>query len=284
MGKTLLSILIFSLLGGLASCTKDDCPTGYLIKVTVKDKNYFNIKEFAQLAKVDEGLPFHYFEGTVFYTLRDPETGALKYQSDVMEVNEGGNFYSINIDNMPAGKYELTVWGNRTKDVPEGILHSNEQEQTDIYVARTELTFPVTYKSVDMALERAKGKLVIFCKNFPASVSDLTANVNSLYSTVNSKLGYSGETTVEKDATVNQVVETFLAPTLEGKTSKLNLNFYALTRAASAPVLTLPEMDVAIHRNEITAITVDYNTTTQNWEIWVYIDGKWKMIHQLNIN
>lgn len=271
-------------MGGLASCTKDDCPTGYLIKITVKDKNYFNIKDFSELARVDESLPFHSFEGTVYYTLRDTETGVLKYKSDVMEVNDGGNFYSINIDNMAAGKYELTVWGNRTIDVPEGILHSNGQEQTDIYVARTELTFPVSYKSVDMALERTKGKLVIFCKNFPASVGNLTANVSSLYSTVDSKLGYSGEAAVEKNATVNQVVETFLAPTLDGKTSKLNLNFYALTRAASAPVLTLPEMDLVIRRNEISAITVDYNTTNLNWEIWIYVDGKWKMIHQLNIN
>lgn len=283
MGKALLSILIITLLGGLASCTKNDCPTGYLIKVTVKDKNYFNADQFSQLEKKDETLPFHQFIKTVYYTLRDTKTGNLVYQSDVVNVEEGKDFYPITVDGFSAGEYELTVWGNRTPDVPSGELHYNGQEQTDIYVARTILSFPMSYKSVSLALERAKGKLVIFCSNFPAGIGSLSQKVSSIYETVDSQLEYTGEAEVNKEVAVNNIIETYLAPTSAGKISKLNLNFFSLTRAASSPTLTLPEMEITIHRNEITAVKVDYNIISGNWEIWLNIDGEWIMVHHLSI-
>lgn len=283
MRKVILSILIATLLGSMSSCTKDDCPTGYSIKVTVKDKNYFNADQFSQLEKKDETLPFHQFIETICYTLRNTETENLVYQSDVVNVEEGKDFYPLTIDGFPAGEYELTVWGNRTPDVPSGELHYNGLEQTDIYVARTILTFPMSYKSVSLALERTKGKLVIFCSNFPASISSLSQNISSIYETVDSQLKYTGEAEVHKESAVNEIIETFLAPTLADKISKLNLNFFSLIRAASNPVLTLPEMEITIHRNEITAVKVDYNTVTGNWEIWLNIDGEWIMVHYLDI-
>ena len=42
-------------------------------------------------------------------------------------------------------------------------------------------------------------------------------------------------------------------------------------------------MDIAMHRNEISAVAIDYDETGGAWEIWTYTEGEWTKVHHLDI-
>ena len=66
--------------------------------------------------------------------------------------------------------------------------------------------------------------------------------------------------------------------------SKLTLTFYTGgTRASETPYLKLPVMEMDMRRNEITAVSIDYNTSEGIWEIKMFIRGEWITIHRLDI-
>lgn len=287
MNKLVHSFCMVVLLILVSSCIKDDysdCPAQYVVKVSVKDKNYFNVSQFPQLARVDETLPFNNFSGNIYYTLRNVATGAVQQESSIMPVIGNDRDYSIAFDEIPAGEYVLTIWGNLTSDYPAGVLHKDGKEHTDIYLASRRLSFSSKPQTTEMTLERTKGKLVLFCTNFPASVTRVEEDILPVYQSVDENFSYSGSGPISKSATVQPIVETLLAPSVAGNTAKLNLRFYtADTRAGSEPYLTLPEMDLTVRRNEITAMLIDHNTAAGVLEIWNYIDGAWTMIHRLDI-
>ncbi len=83
---------------------------------------------------------------------------------------------------------------------------------------------------------------------------------------------------------VHQCPETLLAPTSAEGHSKLTLTFYTGgTRASETPYLKLPVMEMDMRRNEITAVSIDYNTSEGIWEIKMFIRGEWITIHRLDI-
>ena len=97
-------------------------------------------------------------------------------------------------------------------------------------------------------------------------------------------LNYAGSTQVDKNVPFTNVLETVLAPSSVDGHSKLALTFYATdTRASESPYLKLPEMEVDMRRNEITAVSIDYNTSEGIWEIKMFIRGEWLTIHRLDI-
>lgn len=285
MKKTVEYCCIVVLLILLNSCIKEDlsgCPTGYVVKVSVKDKNYTNIGAFPQLGKVDESLPFRYFLGTVYYSVKNMETGQVVQESSVLQPSDAAAEYTITLKDIPSGNYEVTVWGNLTSDVAAGILHPQNKEHSDIYVSTAIFNFKPGSETGSMSLERAKGKLVVFCTNFPENVTQIQEKISPVYEVVDKNLTYGGNTQVEKNATVMPINELLVAPTPPGSTTKLNLSFYTNNR--SIPILIVPETEVPIQRNEISAMMVDYNTVDGAWEIWVYVQGEWTMIHHLDIH
>lgn len=284
VAHTLCMVVLLILTG---SCIKDDlsdCPPQYQVQVSVKDKNYFNINEFPELSRLDENLPFRTYTGTIYYALRDAVTNALVKESTVDVVNGNDQKHSIVFDNIPYGDYFLTVWGNLTTEYPAGVLHQDGKEHTDIYVATRKLSFTDGAQAAELFLERAKGKLLLLCTNFPPTVTQIGQKVDKVYQYVDENFNYSGNASVSKNVPFQSTLETFMAPTVAGGSSKLNLTFYTNgTRAEAAPMLVLPEMDITFRRNEISAVRVDYNTLDHKWDISLFINGEWTMIHRLDI-
>ena len=71
---------------------------------------------------------------------------------------------------------------------------------------------------------------------------------------------------------------------LRQRTFQINFDFYTGgTRASETPYLKLPVMEMDMRRNEITAVSIDYNTSEGIWEIKIFIRGEWITIHRLDI-
>lgn len=274
------------LLGFTSSCISDDlsdCPTAqYVVQISVKDKNYKNIGSFPQLEPKEENMPFRSFEGTIYYTLSESATRARIRESAVMAINGEGQMYSITFNNIPEGEYILTVWGNMTQEYPAGILHQDNKEHTDIYMASRKLRFDSSYQTTELSLERTKGLLLLLCSNFPAVVTSLKQNISHLYQSVDANFNYMGPTNVEKRVPLQAAVTTLLAPNVEGGSS-LKLSFYTDATKLTTPFLELPDINLTIKRNEISAIAIDYKATDGVYEIWMFIQEQWTMIHRLDI-
>lgn len=285
MKKTVECCCIVVLLMLLNSCIKEDlsgCPTGYVVKVSIMDKNYANIGDFTQLSGVDENLPFRYFSGTIYYSVRNVETGKIVEESSVLQPTGNDTDYSIILKDLPSGNYEVAAWGNLTVDVPAGILHPQSKEHTDIYLATATFNFKPGSETAFMALQRTKGELIVFCTNFPDNVTQIQADVSPVYQSVDENFNYIGNTQVEKILTLAPVNELLIAPTPQGVPAKLNLSFYS--NDGSDPILVVPQTELNINRNEISAMLVNYNILEDSWEIWIYLQGEWTLIHHLDIH
>lgn len=285
MYKMVYSFCIVVLLLTLNSCIREDlsgCPTNYMVKVTVKDKNYSNIDNFPQLTKVDENLPFSSYSGTIYYIVKNASTGVVVQESSVLTTSGDNPYYSIELKELPSGDYEVAVWGNLTSDVPAGTLHKDGTEYMDLYTAAGKFSFHPGAEVGTLELQRTKGKAVVFCTNFPSNVTQIEINVSPIYQFVDPYLNYSGVTQVTKSSSLSSINELFIAPSLMGTPAKLNVRFYADN--SSNPILIIPEISTNIFPNEIAAMKVDYNTSSGSWEIWVNIHGEWMMIHQLDIH
>lgn len=270
----------------LASCIKEDmeeCPVQYTVKVYVKDKNYTNIDEVSQLVKKDESASFGSFIGTVYYQLRNLKTGNIAAESTDDKLSANGQYYTLTFNDMPAGEYELTVWGNIISGTQAGVLHSGGTESADFYLTSEKLTFIPGEQSSDMLLERTKGDLLLICSNFPTDITQVELKVGSLYETVDSHFNYAGNTNVLKNTPVKPLIETVLSPTVLGESSKLNLRFHSDTDLKATKDVVFSEIPVTLKRNEITVVKADYDTVDKAWEIWVSINGEWTLIHHLDI-
>lgn len=158
------------------------------------------------------------------------------------------------------------------------------KEHTDIYVTSGDLHFSPDYQTEELTLERTKGKLLLLCSNFPSEITRIEQNVSHVYQSTDAGLNYSGSTQVDKNVPFTSVLETLLAPTSAEGHSKLTLTFYTGgTRASETPYLKLPVMEMDMRRNEITAVSIDYNTSEGIWEIKMFIRGEWITIHRLDI-
>ncbi|WP_304251870.1 FimB/Mfa2 family fimbrial subunit [Parabacteroides gordonii] len=286
MGRIVYFLHAIGMLFLLSSCIKedmDDCVITHTVKVYVKDKNYSNIESVFQLVKKDEKLPYRAFISTVHYQLRDIKTGQIVEEKSDNALSGSDQFYTIQFNNLPQGDYNLTVWGNIQSDTATGILHNNGNELTDTYVANKNITFTSEPFSDLLMLERAKGDLLLLCSNFPSEITLVEEKVTSLYDTVDPYLKYTGNTTVHKTGPVKPLIETVLAPSVAGGSSKLHLRFFSGTSGNASKELVVPEIPLIMNRNQVTAVEVNYNKITDVLEIWTYVDGEWTMIHHLDI-
>lgn len=267
----------------MVSCIHDDnedCHTNYVVEIGVMDKNYANASLFPQWPVENETQSFGHFQQTLYYTLTDARTKAVIKQSNILPVHESSATYKLMLEDLPMGDYTLTVWGNLRPDAPAGILHPDGREYEDIYVGTVSFSTRNSQSSI-VALQRAKGKLLVFCTNFPEDVTRMREQVTGVCEKTDGTLHYSGSVTVEKEHTLSDANDLAVAPSSGENPAKLNLTFYRAE--GNFPVLTVPEMEVTLNRNQLSAVRVNYNEELGTWDIDVYLDGKWTSVHHLNI-
>lgn len=288
MAKKILYIAYFMMLLVLpSSCIKDgdeDCPVSHTIDIGIKDKNYFNVSSFPEVSPVNEQLPFRNFSSNIYYLLRNTDTGEITRESALTDVTDENSSYNLQLTDIPEGNYELSVWGNIVTGIPPGTLHPNGQEHTDIFVTNSSLKIGSCPSSHTLSLERTKGKLLVLCANFPEGYTRLQASIKHVSQTSDEHLVYGGDTEVNKDQPLGKVNEILLAPTPAGSSTLAYISFYAPEARSAVLPLIIPETKITMNRNELTAIRVDYNNLNNTWDVSVYADGKWTLIHHLDIS
>lgn len=267
------------------SCIFDgdsDCPVrGYAAEVSVKDINYDNIKNFPHVEVKDKDMPFHNFAGTVYYVLSDM-SGKHVSESAVLPVSGDGRTYTIPFGDVPEGEYVLSVWGNLTGGYPAGALHPDGQEYTDIYVGSCTVCLDCAHRTTELALERTKGLLLLSCSGFPDDVSWIKMSVSGVCRSVDADFNYAGSVNVEKVMPFQPFTTTLLSPSASGA-SVLRLSFHTGNPATSEPFLELPDIDLSVCRNEISSVAIDYHDEAGMYEVRMFINEHWVMIHRLYI-
>lgn len=265
------------------SCIFDDdsdCPgPEYMAEISVKDINYENISKFSHVEVKNEDMPFHSFAKNIYYVLSNM-SGTHVRESAIQPVSGDSRTYSISFGNIPEGEYVLTVWGNLTEEYPAGTLHPDGQEYTDIYTGSRTVRFDETHRTTELALERAKGLLLLSCSGFPDNVSWIKMSVSGAYRSVDADLNYSGSVNVEKTMPFRPFTTTLLSPTEKG-TSVLKLSFHTDSPATSEPFLKLQDISLPVSRNEISSVAIDYHDEAGMYEIRMFINGHWEMTHRL---
>lgn len=289
MDKVVRYLGMILLLAVVSSCIREaesDCVVEeYVIRVYVGDKNYSNVDTVSPEEKMDESMPFGKFIAMLYYTLYDAQTGALVRQQELMSKTDMGADYEIKLENLPYGRYKLTVWGDATGEVPSGKLHLGNQEGTDIFLSSSIIQVDAQQWGTDMMLKRTKGMLLVKLSNFPAYITGVGSNATHVFESVGSDFTYAGNTSILKTTSLQEEVRVLLAPSVGTNASKLQLQLFtdvSVTRAT--PAVTLPDIDLTIRRNEIAMVSVDYNVAMGTWEIWIYIAGKWTMVHSLDVD
>lgn len=291
MGKIVQYLTVMIILFSVSSCIKDEpseCPPEYTIRVSIKDKNFFNIAQVTQLQPLDENLPLSNYISNLYYSLRDLSTGNIYMESQFIPLSGTDKYYTIAFKNIPHGKYVLDVWGNLDSNGNVGFLHANNNESTDLYLGSTELNFTSDFQEGNVELERVKGKLLVLCTNFPSTITSIMQQINNLYETVGSQKVYSGNTFVTKTSPSATQIETSLSPSIDQMNSILKLTFTSSANAVVKDIangnLQVPDINLSIKRNEISVVSVNYNDLIGEWEVSALIDNQWTLIHQFKIS
>lgn len=300
--KTLMFFIVSGLL--FTSCVKEallECPPSpnqyqYIATLYVEDKNYFNASALG-LELVDEDLPFQSYVFNYNYMLEDMESGDVVSGSQLIEVDETVRALDLVVSDFPDGTYRLTVWGNvsDSSQVAEiSVLHEDEAEDNDIYMVVD--TFSLTAGShieTSLGLERVKGELLVRLSNLPDYITCIDETITNVYENRDYK-NYFGETSVKKtfmkeDGPLDQLITT-LAPSVNN-TSILHLSLCSedmpLRSGARsdtpADTLTIDPIELDINRNEVTAITLDYDDVSGNFVLWVFLNDAWTRIKTLEL-
>lgn len=267
------------------SCVFDDnpdCPVlEYAAEISVKDINYDNIKKFSHVEVKNKDMPFHSFARTIYYVLSDM-SGTHVRESAIQSVSGESRTYHISFGDIPEGEYILTVWGNLTEEYPSGTLHPAGKEYTDIYTGSRRVCFDAKHRMTELELERTKGLLLLSCSGFPDDVSWIKMSVSGAYGLVDADFNYTGSVDVEKTMPYRPITTTLLAPSAKGP-SVLRLSFHTDNPSTSEPFLKLPDINLSVNRNKISSVAIDYCEEVGMYEIRMFINDQWVIIHRLHI-
>lgn len=276
----------------LASCIRDEvepCPP-LRVHIDVKDKNYFNVNKVELEERKSEDLAFREYVPTLFYTLRNVETGEIVEEQGVFEVTDDEKQQDVEFcDCLPHGKYIITVWGGLkdtnilSEDRQTIALHQNNIEGTDLYLASDTLRYNPWHYDHTVYMERIKGKLIVEAKNLPDNMNHLTQQVGNLFSATDNRLGYSGCTHIETTAQWsgdNVVKKTMLSPSTSDKSSPLGMGFHNDEGKHRNP----DDVNITISRNMLTVLRYEWSKAKNKFLIYMLINDNWELVHGMKID
>lgn len=284
------------------SCIRDaiaDCPP-LSIKIAVKDKNYFNVDQVDLEAKVAEDLPFKEYVPSLYWTLRDFETGDVIDYHSLVDVEADGETIPLSVrSDLKHGKYILTVWGGMETEGALGDdpsvfnLHRDNTELNDVYLTNDTIVYDPWNSDFLVELERIKGKLIIEGVNLPEDVTRSQESIEGLYSYVDYSFHYSDRVSVTKtsDLDWNQdpeaeglVVNTaVLSPSAGTDGAVLTMRFHRGDESSNN-IHTAPSVNININRNELTVVRYEWDDEDDDFKIYVLVNGNWEEISQMEID
>lgn len=291
-----IQYLFFFTLPFLSSCIRDDlkpCPP-LQVELSVKDKNYFNIDNVPLEIRKSEFLAFREYVPTLYYTLRNAETGDIIEEQGIFNVTDNAPTHSITFcECLPFGKYVLTTWGGLTDNSQltnqslTGILHANQAEANDIYLAHDTLVYDDQHIFHSLELQRTTGKLLIQITDLPPTVRYENNSIGQIYERVNHTFKYTNPVTIRKQDTWNVasdiVLHTILAPSTGEYQSLLHIDLYDKAERTT-PILTPKDVNITLKRNELTTLKYVYDDEKRDFNIFLLVDDAWEVIYSLEID
>lgn len=278
----------------MSSCIRQELPPcpPLQIDVTVKDKNYFNAQDATEIIEVkDENLPFKDYVSTLYYIITEAETGKVIQERSTFEVTGSEKNYRISLpEDLPYGKYVVTVWGNLKTERPigdDGAYENMLTEETlnrDIYVTHDTLDYQIGKELFHTDLERTRGKLLIQAQNVPDYVNHSAKSISNVFQYVGRKLNYAVAGTVQTDTLwqdKNQIqTETLLCPSTSINESKLQVRF---ENSRTGDVLTPEDIQITMSRNMLTIIRYVYQEESDDFGIYVFVNDNWEKVHGMEV-
>lgn len=280
--------LIALLLAVFTSCINedlDDCPVPANINIVVEDKNYDNASDIEDYIPVDENLPMQEYVNPL--SALKQKSGAND-EASLLAMKPEEKMHTIPSEAFSDGNYNFIVAGNYTLGVAgENLiaLHPEESEGVDIYLGHDAFTIPLSADRTIM-LNRAKGKLLMLFTDFPESIDHVDVSASNIYSTINLSEQYSGNTIARKSFTPGQpdtddYYGFMLAPTIQDGTSPVLLE---MRGADGSLISTISNINLVITRNHLTVLHARYIPDEDKWEVSLFFDGEWKVVHNLTIS
>lgn len=291
-------------LAGLMSCIRDEiqpCPP-LRVKIGVADKNYENIADIEKMIQgvikpVDENLPFRSYIPKLFYVLCDAETGEVVFTRGLHDVQGDAPLATACLpEDLPFGKYVLTVWGNIFSEIPFGDdgdyttyhMHMEGKAGYDVYMTSDTLLYDAYHSDHTVMLRRAKGKLLILAENIPSQVNWSRKWISNLSEEVNSGFEYSERTYTltesewQPASTVSS--QTCLSPTTAEDNSKSTVHVEFFDEPERIEPTLVPEnVKVHIERNNIVALRYVYDEALNDFAIYMLVNDNWEQVHGMEI-
>lgn len=299
-----LKILLFSslALAFLQSCIRDripECPP-MCIELQVEDKNYFNIDDAVYLGlaeKKDENLPFREYISTLYYIVHDSEGNVVAERKNSPVENDELKQYIVLPSELPYGNYSISVWGNMQSEEPlennasAADLEAVGAAKNDIYLASAEFIYSYGSERYTLGMQRAKGNLMIKAEGIPDYIDYSVKNIRNIYSVLTSDFSYGQTTDVRTELqwpVRNTIVsQTLLCPSPGYEATSLEVIFLDSSsvqrKSEDTSVIYPEEVNITMSRNNITIMRYLYDSLSGEFEISVYMDDRWVVIHDMGI-
>ena len=285
-------------------CIRDEilpCPP-LSVEVVVEDKNWDNIAlaeaEGLAVAK-DENLPFNEYVSTLTYELRNHDTGEIISSSASYSISHDGKSEILVFpEDLPFGKYELTLWGNLEPGTKaEGITHAvtlhtdGGGEADEIYHYSAVLDYDYDKASYTVGLQRTVGCLLVDAVNLPARINYSVKDIDGVMSTVSSGFEYSEPVSLHTeldwgDAVSGMRTFTCMGPSRTEAGTEVTVTFLDMDNvpdSGSAPYeVSADPVKVTLERNMLTVLRYDYDA--DGFHVSVLVNDRWETLHGMTVD
>lgn len=291
--STLCAMLMLS---AFASCSvREDIPLcpPLRVNIAVKDKNYFNVDDVALEERKSTDLPFREYVPTLYYVLRNADTGEVVAEYGVNDVEGDGTTVPVVFnEDLPHGTYVLIVWGGLEETSPLGDdpstidFHPEHSQGRDVYLTKDTLVYDAHNYDYTVEMERTKGKLIIQGENFPQGFEFSTKSIDHIYGSADVDFQYSSNTivTTQYSWTGSSVVtRTLLTPSTSERASTVALNIYDQPQF-DGEILSPDDVRITMRRNELTVLRYVWDPNEHDFAIYILVNDNWQLLHGMELD